>query len=400
MTNHIVAPPSPRVDIDLSDEIQARSQTSSHMPELDGVRGIAILLVLFTHLGAIVRSAGVFSVVTREGWVGVDLFFVLSGFLITRILIATREDRQYYRRFYIRRALRIWPLYFLYVLVIYSGLHILVHIDAVQRFAATSQVLRDNLLHLSQPLIVYFLFVQNLTNFGDMLGVTWSLCVEEHFYLIWPLLVRKFSIAVLKKILWIGFFLQPLLRLAYVFFAQSRHVTYATYYEVIYHRTYFHLDAIIAGCLLGLYWIEWKQPERQRSRFWAMVIAGIAASVVCIVLTRQYNTLGSCLAYTTLSILFAGAIGLVLLGWNRPFFLNRRLRYMGKISYGFYLIHFPIIAVFQSHAVLAKLFPFHSVLLSELAGAICATAISLAIAAASWNWLEKPALSLKSRLAP
>ena len=369
------------------------------MPELDGVRGVAILLVLLTHLSAIMRSAGFFGLIAREGWVGVDLFFVLSGFLITRILIATREHQQYYSRFYVRRALRIWPLYFLYVLVIYLGLHVLSHVGAVQRFAATSPVLRDNLLHLSHPLIVYFLFVQNLTVFGDMLGVTWSLCVEEHFYVVWPLLVRRFSIAALKKILWVGFFTQPLLRLAYVFFAQSRHVAYAKYYEVIYHRTFFHLDSIIAGCLLGLYWIEWEKPERMRGRFWSMVAAGFAASVVCIVLTRQFNPVGSCLAYTTLSVLFAGGVGLVLLGWNRSFFRNSQLRYMGKISYGFYLIHFPIMAVFQSHAVLAKIFPFRSVLLSEIAGAVCTTAISLAIASASWKWLEKPALSLKSRLA-
>jgi peptidoglycan/LPS O-acetylase OafA/YrhL len=379
-------------------EMHAKSQTSSHVPALDGIRGIAILCVLLFHLNSILRSETHLTAILSVGWVGVDLFFVLSGFLITRILIATREDGRYYSRFYIRRGLRIWPLYFAYILIMYFGLHLISHIGAVQRFSETSQFLRENPLQLSRPLILYLLLIQNLFGFHDMLGATWSLCIEEHFYLIWPFLVRKLSLASLKKTLWAAFALSPLLRIGYFFFASSRHIPFGAFYNTIYHSTPFHLDSIIAGSLLGLYWVEWEQPALQRARFWYLMIGGFIASALCLFFTQQ-NAFAACLAYTSLSTLFVGLVGLTLLGWNRRIFVNPQLRYFGKISYGFYLIHFPIIALFQSHPVLHKLFHFRNGVLLEVAGATCAVILSFAVSAASWAWFEKPMLKLKDRLA-
>ena len=395
MTNEIVAPPLE----DSPAKVDTHPKTTTHLPALDGVRGVAILLVLCVHLGAILRSSAFLSSVFSVGWIGVDLFFVLSGFLITRILVSTREGDRYYSRFYIRRGLRIWPLYFTYVLVMYFGLHFISQIGAVQRFAATSDWLRENPLHLSRPLIFYLLFIQNLVGFQDLLGVTWSLCIEEHFYLIWPVLVRKFSIASLRKVLWIAFLLSPVLRLAYFFSAKYRGIPFRSMYATIYHSTPFHLDSIIAGCLLGLYWIEWKQPERFRVRFWMLFAFGLIATAIVWPFAQQ-ESFACCLTYTTLSIFFVGVVGLALLGWNRRMFVNPALRYFGKISFGFYLIHSPILNFFQSHPLLHKIFHFHSVVLLEIAGAVCAVSLSLGLAALSWAWFEKPILSLKDRLAP
>src|SRR5271170_422263 len=395
MTNQIALPPPAESPV----EPALRPKSSEHLPALDGARGLAILLVLLIHLSAILRSNVFLNQVFSVGWIGVDLFFVLSGFLITRILVSTQNDSRYYSRFYIRRGLRIWPLYFTYVLFFYFGLHFVSQFGAVQRFAATSEFLRENPLRLSRPLIVYLLFIQNLVGFSDVLGITWSLCIEEHFYLIWPMLVRKFSVGMLKKILWTAFWLSPVVRMGYFFFSRYRGTSFKLTYAVMYHSTPFHLDPIIAGCLLGLHWIEWKQPERFRRLFFQMLVGGVVVFPVVWLLTQRESFV-CCFAYTVLSILFTGLVGLALLGWSRRFFVNPGLRYSGKISFGFYLLHEPIVSVFQSHPILHRLFPFKNVFLMEVAGAICATVLSFVVAILSWKLFEKPILSLKDRLAP
>lgn len=394
MTNELVVSPLE----DSPTEVVSRP-SARHLPALDGIRGVAILLVLLFHLGSILRSSPFLSRILNVGWIGVDLFFVLSGFLITRILLSTREDARYYSRFYIRRGLRIWPLYFAYVLVFYLGLHFVGQIHAVQQFAATSNWLREYPLRLSRPLIVYLLFVQNLVGFGDMLGVTWSLCIEEHFYLAWPVLVRKLSFSLLKRLLWVAFLLSPVLRLGYYFFAKLEGIPFGAMYTVIYHATPFHLDSIVAGCLLGLYWVECKDVMRLRLRFWILFLTGMVASSV-VLWPAARDTILCCFSFTALSVMFAGVTGLALLGWNRRVLVNPALRYCGKISYGFYLIHAPIVNVFQSHPILHKIFRFHSLFLMEIAGALSATVLSFAVAIVSWNFFEKPILGLKDKWAP
>ncbi len=149
------------------------------MPELDSMRGIAVLMVLFLHGMAAPLNANLSRLgqtmlsVSQYGGVGVNLFFVLSGFLITGILIANRGRPDYYRRFYARRALRILPaLYATLIVLLLGGL-------IGWRFVMVS-----------------LLF---LANFAPLLGlplqypVLWSLAVEEHFYMLWPAIVRKFS---------------------------------------------------------------------------------------------------------------------------------------------------------------------------------------------------------------
>jgi peptidoglycan/LPS O-acetylase OafA/YrhL len=189
------------------------------------------------------------------------------------------------------------------------------------------------------------------------------------------------------------------LRLAFFFFSRLRGIPFKTSHSFIYHSTPFHLDSIIAGCLLGLYWMECRDPIRFRIRFWVLFLVGAIASSIMLWFTREQSAL-YCFSFTFLAMLFAGLVGLTLLGWNRAMFVNPALRYFGKISYGFYLIHYPIVSVFQSHPILHKIFPFRSVFLMELAGVVCATALSFGLATLSWYVLERPILSLKDRLAP
>jgi peptidoglycan/LPS O-acetylase OafA/YrhL len=182
--------PLPRVRTD-PDEV-ARS---GHLPALDGVRGLAILLVMLTHftlvqqgpvLDRLVGMAG------RFGWTGVDLFFVLSGFLITSILLSSRGTGHYFRNFYARRTLRIFPLYFF---VIFIATVVIPSLP----FAWTEHFRVEN---WTRPL--YWLYLSNFAitfspdASNDMLGLTWSLAIEEQFYLIWPILVLLLS----RRALW------------------------------------------------------------------------------------------------------------------------------------------------------------------------------------------------------
>jgi peptidoglycan/LPS O-acetylase OafA/YrhL len=159
------------------------------MPELDTLRGIAVLLVLFFHgfgfgfrygLEGLSEFPKLFVAATLPGWIGVNLFFVLSGFLITGILLDTKTRPDYYRRFYTRRALRILPLYYAVLLL----LAVLTRTGLVSRHASWV------FLGLS------FFYLSNVTvllGVAMQYGVLWSLAVEEHFYLLWPGVVRRLS---------------------------------------------------------------------------------------------------------------------------------------------------------------------------------------------------------------
>ena len=152
------------------------------LPQLDGIRGIAILLVLVhnTNPSASLHIAAI----STYGWMGVDLFFALSGFLITGILLDTKQSDGYFRNFYARRCLRIWPLY--YSLLIFMFV-IVPHARPAEAHA---------IFERSAPWWAYPFFLQNFLvaipqQAAGALGVTWSLAIEEQFYLVWPLFVRR-----------------------------------------------------------------------------------------------------------------------------------------------------------------------------------------------------------------
>ena len=149
-----------------------------HIPALDGLRGIAILLVLAFHT----ELLPTLKPLARDGWAGVDLFFVLSGFLITRILLKSRNSPRYFTNFYARRILRIWPVYF----------GILLFVFASERY----RLLGDSAtswwwISLATFTQNFYIGAYGWNALPDWLGPTWSLGIEEQFYLIWPLLVKS-----------------------------------------------------------------------------------------------------------------------------------------------------------------------------------------------------------------
>src|SRR5262249_4475877 len=161
---------------------------------LDGLRGLAIALVVFYHTTnyAMARSAfdRALTVLPSLGWSGVDLFFVLSGFLITGILLRARQSPTYFRSFYARRVLRIFPLYYavlVLLLLIVPRIGVLSPFDGFWNAGASRQG------------FWYWLYLSNLKVAlagawqHRVLDITWSLAIEEHFYLLWPLAVRRCS---------------------------------------------------------------------------------------------------------------------------------------------------------------------------------------------------------------
>src|ERR1700722_6738882 len=192
------------------------TKESAHIPELDGIRGLAIALVLlypFFLVPAVLAPGGLawhLLAPLRMGWTGVDLFFVLSGFLIGGILLDARKSSNYFRTFYTRRFYRILPLYVLVVFASYTHIAILEHGYAPQ----FNWMLQGRL-----PWLSYVFFLQNfwmaatntLGTWG--LGGTWSLAIEEQFYATLPLLIWLFEPKKLQKVLLVAVAAAPVIRI-------------------------------------------------------------------------------------------------------------------------------------------------------------------------------------------
>lgn len=354
----------------------------SRIPELDGIRAIAIWMVLLVHLitgfpspqGALGFLPRPMVVAIGHGWLGVDLFFMLSGFLITGILLDTRERPHYFRNFYARRFLRIMPLYFTLVLawaLLYHG---------YGRYLLLSSVFGANLaplLHVPVP-------------HGPT--VLWSLAVEEHFYFLWPTIVLLLD---RKKLLWLClaiFVGCPILR--GVFAASGMNP------GSIIVLSWFRFDGLATGAAIAI-WVRSTRFERKT----AHRIAAICLVMLCVVSVggARYGIFGTKtpvgLALTYTQAYFAFAIPFVLALVYRgtvwtSVLRNPFLQLSGALSYCLYLIHLSIGDGCQ--ILLANrlhLGPTETVLIRAAAVVL----LSFAVAALSRKFLEQPCLALKSR---
>jgi peptidoglycan/LPS O-acetylase OafA/YrhL len=339
--------------------VQAR-----RVPQLDGVRGIAILVVMIHNLGAFTLTP--FSYVTTYGWMGVDLFFVLSGFLITGILLGTRNSEHYFRNFYVRRCLRIWPLYYTVLLFVFVVIPIVRHQFAAEIFQRAS------------PWWSYFVFLQNFLvaspqgAFGA-LGVTWSLAVEELFYLVWPLVVRFLSSRQLEAT-----------ALAVVIFSPVLRLFLSWHGVLIYSNPFCRLDGLMLGALLAL--LEKKSIQKAVwTRYaWAVLAAAALLAIESERLSARWFTFSMVVMASAAFVYLAVHSGEK---WFGRVLSNRFLTFTGIISYGLYLLHkFPHDVLMAMHLQLHPSVAFFPV----VAGAYL-------MAVLSWNLLEKPFLRLKSR---
>lgn len=336
-------------------------------PELDGVRGLAILLVLWNHT-ALPYSG-------TSGTMGVVVFFVLSGFLITRLLLEECEARGtiQLRGFYVRRALRLFP-----AMAAYLG---------VTTFIA---------LRYSEPLNqIYWsgLYVMNVVRsyYGEYVTLaphTWSLAMEEQFYLVWPLvlvflLVRKRASG--PVITWIVI-ASLVASLAY----RWGLVAANTDLQRLHNDPFAVAFCLLAGCLLALTIGQFNPPRWVGA---VVVLASVALLLVCSVQEKSVETYSVVVPLVTVASFFLVA---ALAGdgqlpqWLRAVFTFSVLRYLGRISYGLYLWHYSVYYVVKH----------------ELAGHQLATTwvkpglqvgISIVVAIASYHLIEKRFLRLKER---
>lgn len=314
----------------------------NYVPGLDGLRAIAILSVMFYHFE-------VFS----AGWIGVQLFFVLSGYLITKGLAAEKNKvdqfGSYIKIFYLKRILRIFPLYFLYVACFLAFCYIS-HNAATANGAAI-------------PLITYTVNIYGLmphTVNMDGFGYVWSLSAEEQFYLIWPFIVFFSSEALLRRILYAIMFLAPLWRLGMLWFVINHGVQANSAGTMVYITTLSQFDAFAIGAFI-VYVTDVKNRSTPLLR--KMVFAGIAIFLL-IGQVNLYFTNGTLLKdMTTLGYrvtmlnnyqyvwgysvinLFAGFIIFIIVKYQNviPILTNRVLVYIGRISYGMYIFHVPVL---------------------------------------------------------
>jgi peptidoglycan/LPS O-acetylase OafA/YrhL len=314
--------------------IQRPTWLPSYIPELQGLRGLAVLSVVFYHCHPRLEGTWV-HYASLWGWAGVNLFFVLSGFLITSILLEAREKPHYFRNFYGRRALRIWPVYVVVLIVVYLGAPWFIGptISAAIRTA---------------PWLAYIFFVQNLFHLTlpPAIGPTWSLAIEEQYYFLWAPTVRFLRRPwMLAAVLAIALVASPVLRLANLPWMTLTH-------------TLIHLDGIALGSLLalGLYTLQVSR------RIWLWM--GLGGMVLGLWATATIAG-GTAFLDSALAIAFAGATLAAIastagapgerspsLGWTgagNPLSAALRrgpLAFYGRISYGLYMIHIMVFIFF------------------------------------------------------
>ena len=374
---------------------KTRPENRAFYPALDGLRAAAFVMVFFRHYAGL-----------PWGWAGVDLFFVLSGFLITGILFDTRDDTHRVRNFYVRRTLRIFPLYYGIILAIFLATPFL-HWDWNWHWLIWPAYLGNYARYFHPTLINspmdQFANFEPSAPFGGRhltlyLGHCWSLCVEEQFYLVWPWLV--FWIRDRRKLLVLCAITLPLclaMRLAGQHFLPGWMVDA----DILDRTTPFRLDALLLGGLLAL----WLRGPGAAALLRAARIA--APFVVIILLLWAIFTPSGHLwrspyifpqwSFTWgLTVTEMIAAILILLAIQPGSFIYRifslrPLRWLGRISYGAYVLHDIPHAIFSRIGVV--LAPRYA---SELTAAI-ALVFTVVAAWLSFRFFETPFLNLKER---
>jgi len=357
---------------------------SNRVPELDGIRGMAILVVVIFHWIALEGDSILpwrLKTLLSFGWSGVDLFFVLSGFLIGGILLDARDSTNYFKVFYMRRVYRILPLYGAICLSTVAIFY--AHLSTHAWLFGRAKI----------PWYAYLTFGQNfwMVKFKSLgywpLAVTWSLAVEEQFYLTLPFVIRFTRRKTLPYVLGIGVLLAPLIRVALWFALDPKSAAYATAYLAP-----CRMDALLLGVLAACAvrdaacW-EWLVAHKT-----VVGAASIASGAVILELIHRHLSNDSfALASFGYSLIALFYLSLLLLAVTQRGFVSRLFRFrglteLGIIAYGLYLFHLPVIGLV--YGLVGKATPEMTGLqtfgLTALSGLLL-----FALARLSWLYFEK-----------
>lgn len=366
------------------------------IPALDGLRGIAVLMVIGFHhgdrmtgtlgtaLGPIISFGGL-------GWAGVDLFFVLSGFLITGILIRTRGRADYLSAFYTRRTLRIFPLYYATLVAVFFVLPAL--------GVVTWQLSGQDQAWFWTYLANWYIPDPTAPSPGG-LSIFWSLAVEEQFYLVWPAVVMLTPTRWLPRAIGTLFLASAVSRVILVVSGVLTPIE-------TYMFTITRLDGLAAGALLATLLARGESPSRAHYRNLLIVSAAVVILVRLAQGTwRELAPLTAPLVFPAVAIMFASMLGLAIgLGeahrWPR-FLAHPILRFFGRYSYALYVFH--VLVLFAVAEILpnrlgenwfaADLARF------GLTALVMSVSVSITLSVLSWHLFERHFLALKDRLFP
>jgi peptidoglycan/LPS O-acetylase OafA/YrhL len=353
-----------------------------HYPALDGLRGIAIIAVIIYHNFPYGDSL--------FGWLGVDLFFVLSGFLITSILMESVypvKKNGFLKKFYVRRVLRIFPLYYLFLLAFLFLFPVL-------------GIWKDEVNEYQENTWWFIFYLQNWLFTNDMpvhsqcLNHFWSLAVEEQYYLIWPfiiLLLRKPQ----RLIIFLLCFLVILfLARSFVWYEQYPGFNYTTFYR------FTRFDGICIGSLVALIAIAKKDFLLNHT---ATIVTGLAILNFAFYFMNRSGQLPymGFLGYTTFASMFGILVYELSHGENpglKNIFSIRPLRFLGKISYGLYMFHWPVFYFLHNgfNDWFSQLFKWKPVY-SHVVTGLTTTAIAILLSITSYYFFEMKFLKLKKK---
>jgi peptidoglycan/LPS O-acetylase OafA/YrhL len=361
----------------------------TRFPALDGIRALAVTMVFVHHYasgtqaheGIVLR---VIHAIDQRLWSGVDLFFVLSGFLITGILYDTREDSKFFRRFYVRRSVRIFPVFYLVAAIL---------------------LLLTPIFHYQWQWghLTYFVYIGNYFSYpvvvstidpkaSVFIGHFWSLSVEEQFYLLWPIVI--WLVRDRLWLLWISFVGSVLVLAAR--YLWCLHVLHPG--ARIFSGLPFRMDSLLLGGALALL-LRGPRAENWRNACKWIFLVSLTASIVIFANSPNSiyeGTLWMTLGLTATAATSVGLIGMVLVKESRlvRVFSLRPLRMVGKYSYGFYILHMLWSPAWS--ALPSKLAPtLHSHALAGIVSLTANYAVTLLAAKLSYDLYETKFLKLK-----
>lgn len=361
----------------------------THLPALDALRGLAILAVTFYRFRIGPEDGSTAGEVLSHGlhWGsrGVDLFFVLSGFLITGILFDSKSrDPHFFRNFYARRSLRIFPLYFVSLALFLVALPFCLILPSA--FDAP----RENQIWLWSYCSNIYMSLQGTWCFGA-LDHFWSLAVEEHFYLVWPFVIffcsrRQALIAALS--------IAGLAALGRVGLSVTTEIGVAV--DV---ATWFRCDSLLIGSAFALLLRGNLDRSTYRWIAWGALTIGLLGSMPWLL---QPESRLKTIPHTTFAIFFGGVVALAATSapssWWQRVWKSRILGMFGRYSYAMYVFQAPLIPLLAPLLSTEILMQYTgSLLTARILYILSMTTITLTLAIVSWNVLEKHCLKLKKR---